>query len=175
MNKRKRQKGAEMIEFTLAIVPLLMCVFVLIDACWGMFAKATLAYAVHAGVRRGVTVTGADVSAAGAGDLTTLVKNTVQANALGLLAGPTGRGYIKVKYYKPPDEKTGGSAKDVSTDSDGNNSGNIMQVSVEGFQTGLIARIYNKGQVDKTKTTINAVATDLIEPTRDQPDKGTAP
>jgi Flp pilus assembly protein TadG len=51
ISKSKSRKGAEMIEFTLALLPLLMMIFVLMDASWGMFAKSTLAYAVRSGLR----------------------------------------------------------------------------------------------------------------------------
>ena len=58
INKSKRCQGAEMMEFTLVLLPLLMMIFLLLDACWGMFVKGTLAFAAHEGVRVGITITG---------------------------------------------------------------------------------------------------------------------
>jgi Flp pilus assembly protein TadG len=176
INKSKGRRGAELLEFTLAILPLLMMIFLLLDACWGMFVKATLAFAVHAGLRQGITITGTQATAAGS-DLTTMVKSTVQQNALGLLAGSSGLAKIKVNYYQPPASGSTAASLDVSTLANGNSPLNVMQVSVQGFALGaLVPRIFGlRTAVDKASTVINAVASDLIEPSRDVPPIGAAP
>ena len=163
-------------EFTLALLPLLMMMFLLLDACWGMFVKSTLAFAVHAGLRQGITITGTQATAAGS-DLTTMVKSAVQKNALGLLTGATGLSKIKVNYYLPPASGSTAAATDVSTLSNGNAPLNVMQVSIQGFSLRpLMPRIYGlKTAVDASATVINAVAADLIEPSRDVPPIGAAP
>ncbi len=174
ISKSKGRKGAEMLEFTFSLLPMLAMMFLLLDASWAIFVKSTLAFAVRAGVRQGITITGTQ---AGVSDLTTMVKKIVQSNALGLLAGPTGYAKIKVNYIQPPPAGSSAAAVDVSTLPNGNNPLNIMQVSIQGFSLGpLVPRIFGwKTAVDKSSTNIGAIAADLIEPSRDPPLIGLAP
>jgi hypothetical protein len=172
-----------MIEFTLAVLPLLIMVYVLMDVAWGMFAKSTLAYAVRSGLRVGITTTGTTASTAGPGNtalsLTTMVKQNVQANAFGLLAGTSGLANIQVHYFHPPDVGSGAAPTDVSAVNPllPATPGDIMQVSVQGFSLRpLVGRIFGlRSGVDSASTPLAAVASDLIEPSRDPPVKGTAP
>src|SRR5579871_2304962 len=122
-NSRKLRKGAETIEFTLCILPLLCMLFILVDIAWSVFAKSTLEYAVRSGLRYGITVTGTEATAASS-NLTSMVKTVVQNNALGLLTGSSGLGKIKVHYFQPPTAGSTGSVTDVSTSSTGNLPGN---------------------------------------------------
>ena len=91
--RRGSRKGSELLEFTFAFLPLTAMIFLLLDASWGMWAKSTLAYAVHEGVRQGITI---DSTQANGTTLTAMVKTIVQQNALGLLAGSSGLGKIHV-------------------------------------------------------------------------------
>src|SRR5579872_3565863 len=127
--KQQRRKGAEVIEFTLCFLPLLIMLFMVLNVAWAVFAKSTLQYAVREGVRYGITVTGLQATTAGS-DLTTMVKATVQSNALGLLSGTTGLSKIYVNYLQPPAPGSTAAATDVSKQAYGNTPGNIMQVSV---------------------------------------------
>jgi hypothetical protein len=106
-----------------------------------------------------------------------MVKTAVQQNSLGLLAGSAGLAKIKVNYLQPPAAGSTAAAVDVSTASNGNAPLNIMQVSVQGFSLRpLVPRIYGLSTAaDASATAINAVAADLIEPSRDVPPIGTAP
>jgi Flp pilus assembly protein TadG len=168
------RKGAELLEFTLALLPLVIMMFVLLDAAWAIFVKSTLAFAVRTAVRQGITITGTQATAAGS-DLTTMVKNIVKANSLGLLRDTS---KIKVNYYHPPDDPDSTAAlTDVTSQTTGNSPLNIMQVSIQGYTLGpLIPRIFGlRTPIDKTGTTIAAISADLIEPSRDVPPKGTAP
>jgi hypothetical protein len=150
-----------------------MMMFVLLDVAWGMYVKSTLLYAVRVGVRKGITVTGTQ---AGGSDLTSIVKDTVQTNAMGLLAGPTNRSKIKVYYLQPPDPGSSSMPVDVSSSAGGNAPGNIMQVSIQGYSLGpLVPRIFGWKTLDLSSTAIGAVSADLIEPSKDLPTKGTAP
>jgi Flp pilus assembly protein TadG len=173
---KDRRKGAEMLEFTLAMLPMLMMIFVLIDMAWAIFSKGTLEYAVRSSVRKGVTITGTQATAAG-GCLTDLVKAHVQANALGLLKGSAGLAKIKVNYFQPPPPGSTAAATDVSTQSNGNQPLNIMQVSVQGFSlAALVPRVFGwRTAVDTSATSISVASADLIEPSRDVPCIGTAP
>jgi hypothetical protein len=151
-------------------------ILVLLNIAWAVFAKATLQYAVRSAVRNGITITGTQTTAANS-DLTAMVKDLVQQRSMGLLRGASGRQKIKVHYFQPPAPGSSAPAVDVSGQSNGNTPLYIMQVSVENFALpALIPRIYNwKQPVDKSPTTINAVAADLIEPSRDVPPIGVAP
>src|SRR3954454_18102411 len=82
--RNRSRKGAEIIEFTLILLPLLAMLCVIIDLGWAVFAKSTLQRAVRIGVRTGVTITGTQANAAGT-CLTPMVKSAVQQSALGLL------------------------------------------------------------------------------------------
>lgn len=165
-----------MIEFTYALLPLLVMTFILLDVAWAIFAKSTLAYAVRAGLRVGITTTGTQAAAASS-DLTTMVKTAVQSNAVGLLSGATGLAKIKVHYFLPPAVNSTGAITDVSTLSNGDTPLNIMQVSVVGYSLHpLLPRIFGWRQApDTASTTISAIAADLIEPSRDVPPIGAAP
>ena len=55
--RKRRQRGSELLEFTLVILPLLAMITVLVDTAWGIFAESTLQRAVRLGVRMGVTLT----------------------------------------------------------------------------------------------------------------------
>lgn len=172
--RHRGRKGSELVEFTFCFLPLLMMVFLLMDVSWAIFVKSSLQYAVRAGVRYGVTVTGTQ---AGNSDLTTLVKSVVQNNSLGLLSGSTGLAKIKVNYLQPPAPGSTAAATDVSNQSYGNTPGNIMQVSIQGFSLiPLAPRIFSwKQAADGSSTVIAAVAADVIEPSNDVPAIGTAP
>jgi Flp pilus assembly protein TadG len=176
MNRLKRCRGAELMEFTLALLPLLMMIFLLVDVSWGLFVKGALNFAVHAAVRRGITITGQQ---AGSSDLTTMVKQEVQKNALGLLgkvSGDAGWSKIKVHYFKPPDPGTDADPVDVCNQPDGNKPLNIMQVTIEGYSlSALVPRLYGKNSSDNSATNISAIAADIIEPSRNPPNIGAAP
>jgi len=160
----------------MAFLPLLVILFALLDIAWAVFSKATLQYAVRAGVRHGITITGTQATAAG-GCLTDIVKSTVQSNSLGLLSGSSGLAKIKVNYYQPPAPGSTSAATDVSTQTNGNAPLNIMMVSVQGYSLkALVPRIFGWRQaVDTAATPISVASADLIEPSRDIPCIGTAP
>jgi Flp pilus assembly protein TadG len=173
--RRDAQRGAEMMEFTLVLLPYLAILFVLFDASWAIFAKATLQYAVRTGVRYGVTVTGTQASAAGE-TLTQMVKGVVQGNAIGLLQGTSGLAYIQVHYWAE-DPASGTGVTDVSGNLNGNQPGNIMQVSVSNYPLpGLLPRFYSwLTSPDKSTSKLSVVSADLIEPSGDVPPIGSAP
>jgi Flp pilus assembly protein TadG len=171
-------RGAEPLEFTLVLLPLLAMVTVLLDTSWAIFAKSTLQRAVRIGVRTGITLTASQMATGAC--LTDTVKSTVQSNAMGLLAGSSGLARIKVHYFQPPAVNSSSAATDVSANSDGDQPGNIMQVSVQNYSLlALLPRIYNwKTAADTNPLVIQGVySADLIEPasSTDRPCVGTAP
>jgi Flp pilus assembly protein TadG len=171
-------RGAEPLEFTLVLLPLLAMVTVLLDTSWAVFAKSTLQRAVRIGVRTGIILTASQMAQGAC--LTDTVKSTVQANAMGLLHGSSGLGLIKVHYFQPPAVDSNSAATDVSANSDGDQPGNIMQVSVQNYSlVPLLPRIFNwKTAADTNPLVIQGVySADLIEPasSTDRPCIGTAP
>ena len=168
ISARKRCKGSEIVEFTLTFIPVLAMLCVLIDTGWAIFAESTLQRAVRLGVRTGVTLTAADMT--GGACLTETVKGVVQQNAMGLLNGSSGLALIKVHYLQPPAPNSSSAATDVSTQASGNSSGNIMEVSVQGYSLApLLPRIFWKQNPDKAPLTISVSSADLIEPSRTPP------
>jgi Flp pilus assembly protein TadG len=173
-----RSRGAEPLEFTLVLLPMLAMVTVLLDTSWAVYAKSTLQRAVRLGVRTGITLTASQMATGAC--LTDTVKSTVQANSMGLLHGSSGLALIKVHYFQPPAINSTSAAADVSPNSDGDQPGNIMQVSVQGFSlVPLVPRIFNwNAAADKNPLVIQGVfSADLIEPasSTDRPCIGTAP
>jgi len=173
-----RSRGAEPLEFTLVLLPMLAMVTVLLDTSWAVYAKATLQRAVRIGVRTGITLTASQLATGAC--LTDTVKSAVQANSMGLLHGSSGLALIKVHYFQPPAINSTSAAADVSPNSDGDQPGNIMQVSVQGFSlVPLVPRIFNwNAAADKNPLVIQGVfSADLIEPasSTDRPCIGTAP
>ena len=173
-----RSRGAEPLEFTLVLLPMLAMVTVLLDTSWAVYAKSTLQRAVRLGVRTGITLTASQMATGAC--LTDTVKSTVQANSMGLLHGSSGLALIQVHYFEPPAVNTTGAVTDVSAASDGDQPGNIMQVSVQGFSlVPLVPRIFNwNAAADKNPLVIQGVfSADLIEPasSTDRPCIGTAP
>jgi Flp pilus assembly protein TadG len=171
-----RRKGAQLIEFTLVLIPLLSMVFVLLDTAWAIYAKATLQRAVREGVRTGITLTSSQM--ANGACLTDTVKSLVQTQAMGLLNGATGLAYIKVTYYLPPSPTSASGVTDVSGNSNGDAGGNIMQVSVQNYSlSALLPRIFGTktGNVDDSPFIFSVWSADMIEPTSAPPCIGTAP
>jgi len=173
-----RSRGAEPLEFTLVLLPLLAMVTVLVDTSWAVYAKSTLQYAVRVGVRTGITLTASQMSTGAC--LTDTVKSTVQASAMGLLHGSSGLALIQVHYFQPPATNSSGAVTDVSNQSDGNQPGNIMQVSVQNYSLiPLLPRIYNWNTAADTNPMViqGVFSADLIEPasSTDRPCIGTAP
>lgn len=173
--RRDRRRGSEVLEFTLTMLPLLAMITVLIDISWALFARSALQRAVRIGVRTGVTLTSAQMGTGAC--LTDTVKGVVQANALGLLNSDAGLSKIKVNYLQPPPPDSMADALDVSTASNGNQPGNILQVSVQNFSLlPLIPRLLGPPvRADNNPTVLTVKSADMIEPSRQPPCKGTAP
>jgi len=169
------RKGAEVLEFTLVLLPLLAMVLVLLDTAWANYAKSTMQYAVRMATRRGVTLTAQQLDRGQC--LTDVVKSTVQQNSFGILAGDSKLHLIKVNYFKPPKADSSDPVVDVSSQPDGNMPGNIMQVSVQGYSMlPLMPRLFGWNQsADKSPLAVSVYAADRIEPSRNPPCIGTAP
>jgi Flp pilus assembly protein TadG len=162
-----------MVEFTLVMLPLLSMIFVLLDIGWAIFVKCTMQNAVRDAVRYGIT----EPTPPSGSCLTDVVKSSVQQYSMGLLTGTTGLSYIKVNYFLPPAAGANSPPTDVSTALNADAGGNIMQVSVQGYNLApFVPRVFNWTQAaDKSPLIVNVYAADVIEPTRTPPCVGTAP
>jgi Flp pilus assembly protein TadG len=175
--RRRKSRGAEIMEFTLIFLPMLAFVTVIADTGYAIWAKATLQRAVRLGVRTGVTLT-ANQMANGA-CLTDTVKSIVQANAFGLLSGASGLALLKVNYLQPPAPGSNAAATDVSNQANGDQGGNIMVVSVQNYSlVALMPRVTSwKTAPDSNPLIFSVSSADVIEPSGAQnaPCIGTAP
>lgn len=141
----KREAGAELVEFSLVMIPMFGILFLVIDLSWMLFARATLQYAVREGVRyavTGQTMTGMGQDAS--------VRSVVQQNSMGILAGSAGASEITIAYFDP-------NANLASTSS--NAGGNVVQVSVTGVNIFPMAPLFHSGG----PLSMTAVSADVVE------------
>jgi hypothetical protein len=173
--RRKKRRGAELLEFALTFIPLLAMFIVCVDIAWAVFAKSGLQRAVRVAVRAGVTLSAPDMQAGAC--LADTVKTRVQQESLGLLRGTAGRNLIKVRFFQPPLPDSNTPIVDVTSQSLGNAPGNIMEISVEGFSVvPLMPRIFpGTLGADNSPLAVTVSSADRIEPTRSPPCKGVAP
>ena len=117
-SRRNRRKGAEIVEATLILAPLFGLIFLMLDLSMVLFVRSTFQHAVREGVR--YAVTGQNATGPCHDDS---IKTVVRNNALGLLNSTVARTKIHVHFQNP-----------VSGAITNNAYGNIVQVSVEGYQ-----------------------------------------
>ena len=166
---RDRRRGAELVEFTLVLLPLLAMLFVFLDFAWIIFAQATVVRAVRVAVRTGITLTASQM--VNGACLTGTVKSIVQQNTLGFLQGTPGLAYIKVNEFLPPAPGSNAAVTDVSALNNGNAPGNILQVSVQNYALpAFLPRIFSWKQApDSSAFVFTASSADVIEPSRSPP------
>ena len=143
--RRRRQSGASpILEGALVFVPFFALFLAIID--YGMFAfvKNTFQHATREGVRYAVTYQ----TGSGLGHDAS-IKEVVKTNALGFLSTPTGASHIIIKYYDP----------DTLVEVPGNTPGNIIEVSIENYQWGMIAPFLRSAN----PITLNVRSSDRME------------
>ncbi len=144
-NRKRRQRGAEIVEFGLTCLPMFGLIFLMLDLSWMVFAQVTLQSAVREGVRyaiTGQTMTGMGQDAS--------IKTVVQNAAVGFLSGTNGANQIAINYYLPTTLQ--------STTS--NASGNVVEVSIQGFAISPMGPILHSG----SPVAISARASDIVQP-----------
>jgi len=143
--RRNPRRGAELVEFTLVMIPLFGVLFLTIDLAWMLFARATLQYAVREGVRYAVTgqaMTGMGQDAS--------IKSVVQQASMGFLAGSSGATKIAITYLDP-------NANFAVTAS--NAGGNLVQVAVNGVSVFPMAPLFHNAAA----LSMSAVSSDVVE------------
>jgi Flp pilus assembly protein TadG len=146
MSRRgKQEAGAELVEFSLVMIPMFGILFLVIDLSWMLFARATLQYAVREGAR--YAVTGQTFSGMGHD---ASIRSVVQQNSMGILAGSSGASKITIAYFDP-------NANLAATVS--NAGGNVVQVSASGISVFPLAPLFHSGSA----LSMSAVSSDVME------------
>jgi Flp pilus assembly protein TadG len=83
--RRQRQRGSEILEFTLVLLPSLGFLFLVLNIAWAVYSRSTLQYAVAQGVRYAVT----SQTMTGMGQRAS-IQTLVQNNAFGKLRATAG-------------------------------------------------------------------------------------
>lgn len=158
-SRKRGQRGSEMLEFTLALLPQMMFLFLILDVAWAVYSRATLQYAVAQGLR--FAVTSQTMGAMGQKDS---IRTKVQQSAFGRLGTNTsspGWSSIQVHFYLPD-------GTDVSSTAGGNGEQNgvypLVEVSVESFsQATFMPTIRMPGLGTLTPIIMSARAWDRME------------
>jgi Flp pilus assembly protein TadG len=153
LSTNRRRSGAVIVELALVLVPLLAMILAIADFSMPIFLNSTFTNAVREGCRFGLAY---QVTYGGTtyGDMTTAIKNVVQTNSMGFLAGTSGLSKIAVKYYLPVSPYT-----EVTGASTANANGNILEVSVNGFDWTPMAPVSRLASA----LAITVVAADRLE------------
>jgi Flp pilus assembly protein TadG len=134
--RKRKQRGSQIVEYTLAFIPMLMFMFLILDVAWAIYSRATLQYAVAQGLRYAVTSQTGSLNGVSLGQIDS-IRAMVQKNAFGKLGSGgssgtdlTGWNSIQVHFYLP-------NGTDVTGVTGGNGEQNgvypLVEVSVESF------------------------------------------
>jgi len=139
----KSEKGSQIVEFGLVIVPLLAFIFLIVDIAWVLFAQSTLQHAVSEGVRYAVT----SQTMAGMGQDAS-IDTVIVNNAFGFVTAATVSN-IAINYFNP--------STLASTTS--NAGGNVVQIVISGVN------VYPLGPIWRSKTALvlSARSSDVME------------
>ena len=141
-----------MVELALVLLPLMAIMMAIIDFSMPIFLRSTFTAAVREGCRYGITYqlvyNGVTYSSQ-----TAAITAVVQGHSMGFLTGASGASLIHVNYYLPVSpfgQVTGVGA---------NSSGNIIEVTVQGFTWLSIAPIWRAN----TPFSVSAISADRLE------------
>jgi Flp pilus assembly protein TadG len=142
--RNSRRRGAEIIEVTFIVVPLFAITFLLLDLAMAVFLRSTFQHAARQGAR--YAITGANDTGPCQDDS---IKSVVKTSALGFLSQSPASATVHVHWINP-----------VTGAVSNNAYGNIVEVSVEGYQYGPLAPFQRVGFPLK----MWARAYDMMEP-----------
>lgn len=146
----KDETGSEVVEFGLVLLPLLAFLFLIMDVAWICFAQSSLQHAVQVGVRAAIS----GYVPAGTAHQDDYLKNVVQQNAMGFLAGDDGRNLISVNYYNPANL-----SKPLSGFGS-NAGGNVIEISVKEVPVSTLGPILRESWA---KVYMKANSSDVME------------
>jgi len=139
---KTRERGSQLVEAAAMMVPFLALAFLVLDAGWAVFVKATLQTAVREATRYGVT-----------GQPGSAIQGVAQQYALGLLSGSQA-GTLSISCWNPANSKP--NPADTTGCGVG---GNVVEVSVQGYQVSPLAPLLRSAV--PINVTVNAA--DIIE------------
>ena len=153
--RRRGERGAELVEFAMVLVPMISLVFLSVDAAWAIYAKASLQEAVREGVRYGVisqsTTSNGVTTCTGLSAENTAITQVVIGFSGGVL-NSSNQNAISITYYSPTAPGTPLTTGQLTP-------GNILQISVSGVSMPLLAPAF----VSKGPMTLSATAADVLE------------
>jgi Flp pilus assembly protein TadG len=150
---RNRRRGAVIVELSFTLVPFLAMMFAIAEFAMPIFLHSTFNAAVREGVRFGVTYN-TSYNGTSYSSQTAAIQAVVQANSLGFLQGSTGLSQILVKYYLPV------SPYGQVTGAGANANGNILEVSISGFNWLSMAPV---GRYLAPAISVGAISSDRME------------
>jgi Flp pilus assembly protein TadG len=112
----RSEKGSEIVEFGLVIVPLLAFVFLIVDIAWVLFAQSSLQRAACEGIRYAVT----SQTMSGMGQDAS-IRTVVINNAIGFVTSAT-QSDIAINYFNPT----------TLAATNSNAGGNVVQIVISG-------------------------------------------
>jgi hypothetical protein len=124
------RRGNAFVELAFVLVPLLAMIFGIIDFGFAIFIRSTFQHAVREGVRYAVTfqvMPGMQHDAS--------IKQVVKNNAMGFLSDALGDSRIFIRYYDPT----------TLAFTAANAPGNVVEISIEGFNWGWMAPLLRSG------------------------------
>jgi Flp pilus assembly protein TadG len=127
-----------------AMLPLFALMFGIVDFGFAIFLRSTFQHAVREGTRYAVTYQ----TASGMGHDAS-IKDVVKSSAMGFLSSSAASTKIKIRYYNP----------DTLVETAANAPGNLVEVSVEGYQWGWLAPLFRTS----TPLTITTRSSDRME------------
>ncbi len=135
-------------ELAFTLLPMLAILFAIVDYAMPVFFRSLMTHAAREGSRYGITFQ----TESGASQ-TTSIQNVVMGQTAGFLNGETGRAKVKVRYYNQVTfaQDTGPSR---------NADGNIIEVSIEGFEWKHMLPLF---RMSSPSVTINAASADRLE------------
>lgn len=146
--RSKRRRGAYFVELAFTLIPMLAILFAIVDYSMPIFFRSLMTHAAREGARYGITYrTQSGLTQ------TQSIQNVVMEQSAGFLHGTEGRAKVKVRFYNQLTfaEDTGPSR---------NADGNIIEISIEGFQWQHMLPLLREGT---TAVTINASSADRLE------------
>ncbi len=146
--RARDERGSQFVEAGLMLVPFLALAFLVIDAGWAVFIKATLQHAVREGTR--YAITGQTENGLGQSDS---IEAVVKQYALGLLDGAQAN-TLTINCWKPADAKP-----NPADATQCNVGGNVVEVSVQGYTITPLAPLLRSS--DPVVFTVSAA--DIVE------------
>ena len=129
------RRGSTILELALILTPMFALLLSIVELSFPVFKKSTFQAAVREGVRYGITYQ-TTYNGTSYSSQTNAIKAVVQNNAMGFLAGSTGLSQINVRYYLPVSPFT-----DVTGTPNANADGNILEVTISGYNHAWIAPV----------------------------------